>query len=87
MSEPPEYQVWHTVTPMTFDDFLVLKDSIIPLSHDHQEDALVRAGALHTRGLIVHLIEGGDGTFLTRAEILDQIAKRGRALDGRPRKY
>jgi hypothetical protein len=84
------YVFWWTDQPVPYREFLRRKRAKPGLSpsgpYDDRDDALAAARIARKNALGVQLIEGDDGTALRLPQICALIKKRGRALDGRPRR-
>jgi hypothetical protein len=60
---------------------------LIPIVYHDLDDALGAARNLNARGGTALLIEGDDGTYLSRHEIASIVDKRQTELAGRPKVY
>jgi len=85
-----KYLFWWTDEPVPYEEFLRRKNGRPGLSpsgpYDDRDDALAAARLARENELGVQLIEGDDGSELRLPQIRELIKRRGRALDGRPRR-
>jgi len=87
MMSNTSYKVYCTHFELSDRDFERMKQSVIPRVYDDRDDAIAWARDCIKAGLLVHLIEGGDGSALKGDQIKDVIRSRARELIGRPKKY
>jgi hypothetical protein len=78
------YKVYCTRLELSGRDFERVKRSLVPRMYDDRDDALAWARDCIRAGLLMHLIEGDDGSALEGDEIPDLIRRRARELTGRP---
>ena len=68
-------------------EFAAIKTRIFPRIYDDRDDALAWCRDVTRTGNIAWSIEGDDGSYLTRWQIIEEIKKRAHELTGRPKKY